>query len=292
MEKLPHTELSEICYQLGEASPKSIKQVFGGDIHESWKIEFKNAKFFLKRNTRALRFLEFEKFCLRNLQKYINYENLIVPKIISYLEVSDVELLLMEWIDMNNSDQQKLGKGLGEMHIESNKFNPTNFGYPIHGYIGTTNQIKGWEKNWVKCFINLRIEPQLAILKKDFLEIDIQNQIKSKIESILLDHEPMKSLIHGDLWSGNIGVNQMNKGVIFDPASWWADCEVDIAMTKLFGNFRSEFYESYHKIVPLKKGHEKRTIIYNFYHILNHANMFGGTYYHQVKNYIKNILSM
>ena len=292
MQKIPHIELNEICNQLGEGSPKSIKQVLGGNIHKSWQIEFKNAKFFLKRNARKEKFLEFEKSCLKNLQKYINYENLIVPKIISYLEVNNVELLLMEWIDMKNSDQQKLGKGLGEMHIESNKFNPTSFGYPIHGYIGTTNQIKGWEKNWITCFINLRIEPQLAILKKDFLENDIKNKIKSKIKWVLLDHEPIKSLVHGDLWSGNIGVNQLNKGVMFDPASWWADSEVDIAMTKLFGNFRSEFYENYHKVIPTKKGFEKRIIIYNFYHILNHANMFGGSYYLQVERYIKNILSM
>ncbi len=292
MQKIPHIELNEICFQLGEGLPKSIKKVLGGDSHESWQIEFKNAKFFLKRNAREGRFLEFEKSCLNNLQKYLNYENLIVPKIISYLEVNNVELLLLEWIDMKNSDQEKLGRGLGEMHIESNKSNQPSFGYPIHGFIGTTNQIKGWEKDWIKCFINLRIDPQLEILEKDFLEIDIKNKIKSKIESILLDHEPMKSLVHGDLWSGNIGVTLMNKGVIFDPASWWADCEVDIAMTRLFGNFQNEFYENYHKIIPIKKGFEKRTIIYNFYHILNHANMFGGSYCHQVQSYIRNILNM
>ena len=193
---------------------------------------------------------------------------------------------------MNNSEQQKLGKGLGEMHIESNKFNPTSFGYNVDGYIGTSKQIKGWEKNWIKSFINLRIEPQLAILDKDFLGIDIKNKIKSKIKSELYGHEPLNVLVHGDLWSGNIGVNQMNQGVIFDPASWWADSEVDIAMTRLFGNFNSEFYDNYHKIVPVKKGFKKRTIIYNFYHILNHANMFGGSYHHQVQSYIKNILSM
>ena len=292
MQKLTYIEVSEICNQLGERSPKSIKQVFGGDIHKSWQIEFNNSKFFLKRNERKEKFLKFEESCLKNLQKYINYENLVVPKIIAYLEVNDVELLLMEWIDMNNSDQQKLGKGLGEMHIESNKVNPKSFGYPIHGYIGTTNQIKGWENNWIKCFINLRIEPQLAILEKDFLEINIKNKIKSKIESKLYDHNPLNSLVHGDLWSGNIGVNPINKGVIFDPACWWADCEVDIAMTRLFGNFHSEFYENYHKIIPIKKGFEQRTIIYNFYHILNHANMFGGSYCNQVQSYIKKILSM
>ncbi len=292
MEKLSHIEVNEICNQIGEGSPKSIKQVFGGDIHNSWQIEFKNAKFFVKRNEKKVKFLKFEQSCLKHLSKYINYENLVVPKIISHLEVNNVELLLMEWINMNNTDQEKLGKGLGEMHIESNKFKPKSFGYPIHGYIGTTNQIEGWEKNWIKCFVNLRIEPQLAILKKDFLEIDIKKKLKTKIETELYDHEPLNSLVHGDLWSGNIGVNQINKGVIFDPACWWADCEVDIAMTKLFGKFRNEFYENYHKIIPIKKGFEKRTIIYNLYHILNHANMFGGSYFSQVEMYINKILNM
>ena len=59
MQKIPHIELNEICYQLGEGSPKSIKQVFGGDIHTSWQVEFQNAKFFLKRNERKLKFLKF-----------------------------------------------------------------------------------------------------------------------------------------------------------------------------------------------------------------------------------------
>ena len=292
MQKIPHSELSEICNKLGEGAPKSIKQIYGGDIHKSWQIEFHNAKFFLKRNERKVKLLKFEEYCLKNLQRYINYENLVIPKIIFYLEINDVELLLMEWINMKNTDQKKLGKGLGEMHVESNKLNPKRFGYPIHGYIGTTNQIKGWEKNWIECFINLRIEPQLTILEKDFLKVDVKNQLKSKIKSELNEHEPFNSLVHGDLWSGNTGINQMNKGVIFDPACWWADCEVDIAMTRLFGNFRSEFYENYHKIIPIKKGFEKRIIIYNFYHILNHANMFGGSYYDQVQSCIKKILNM
>ena len=292
MQKIPYKEVNEICNKLGEGAPKNIKQIFGGDIHNSWQIEFQNTKFFLKRNERKLKLLKFEEYCLKNLQKYINHENLIVPEIISYLEINDVELLLMEWINMNNNDQQKLGIGLGEMHLESNKFNPQHFGFPIHGYIGTTNQIKGWEKSWVKCFINLRIEPQLANLEKNFLDMDIKNKLKSKIALELNKHEPFISLVHGDLWSGNIGVNQIDKGVIFDPACWWADCEVDIAMTRLFGSFKNEFYENYHKIIPTKKGFEKREIIYNFYHILNHANMFGGGYLNQVKDYVKEIINM
>jgi fructosamine-3-kinase len=116
--------------------------------------------------------------------------------------------------------------------------------------------------------------------------------VKEKIRSELLNHKPMNTLIHGDLWSGNVGIDKSGRGVIFDPASWWADNEVDIAMTKLFGGFGREFYEEYHKIFPIRKGFEKRIIIYNFYHILNHANMFGGSYFNQVKEYVKSILKM
>ena len=63
-------------------------------------------------------------------------------------------------------------------------------------------------------------------------------------------------------------------------------------MTRLFGGFNREFYEGYHQVIPLKQGFEKRVIIYNFYHILNHANMFGGSYIDQVQNYIKRIMTL
>ena len=72
MQKLSHTEVSEICDELGEAYPKSIEQVQGGDIHSAWQIEFSNKKFFLKRNIRNKKFLEFEKYCLQNLKEFIN----------------------------------------------------------------------------------------------------------------------------------------------------------------------------------------------------------------------------
>ena len=134
--------------------------------------------------------------------------------------------------------------------------------------------------------------PQLSILKSNIVDQETINKIKEKIKSELLNHQPTNVLVHGDLWSGNAGMDKSGKGVIFDPASWWADNEVDIAMTRLFGGFEKEFYEEYHRIFPIKKNFENRIIIYNFYHILNHANMFGGSYLNQVKGYVKAILSM
>ena len=292
MQKLSPIEINEICEELGETYPKSIEQVHGGDIHNAWRIEFSNKKLFLKRNIRNKKFLEFEKYCLQNLRKYINQENLVIPEVIAYKNIKNIEILLIEWIDMHNFDQKKLGKGLGELHLKSAESNPKMFGFPVEGFIGTTDQKKGLEDNWIDCFLNLRIIPQLLSLKSRILDKEIINKVKEKIKSELLNHKPVKSLVHGDLWSGNAGMDKSGKGVIFDPASWWADNEVDIAMTKLFGGFRKEFYEEYHKVFPIKNGFEKRIIIYNFYHILNHANMFGGGYSKQVKDYVKAILNM
>lgn len=292
MQKLSPIEINEICEELGETYPKSIEQVHGGDIHNAWRIEFSNKKLFLKRNIRNKKFLEFEKYCLQNLRKYINQENLVIPEVIAYKNIKNIEILLIEWIDMHNFDQKKLGKGLGELHLKSAESNPKMFGFPVEGFIGTTDQKKGLEDNWIDCFLNLRIIPQLLSLKSIILDKEIINKVKEKIQSELLNHKPIKALVHGDLWSGNAGMDKNGKGVIFDPASWWADNEVDIAMTKLFGGFRKEFYEEYHRIFPIKNGFEKRIIIYNFYHILNHANMFGGGYLNQVEDYVKAILNM
>ena len=292
MQKLSPIEINEICEELGETYPKSIEQVHGGDIHSAWRIEFSNKKLFLKRNIRNKKFLEFEKYCLQNLKKYINQENLVIPEVIAYKNIKNIEILLIEWIDMHNFDQKKLGKGLGELHLKSAESNPKMFGFPVEGFIGTTDQKKGLEDNWIDCFLNLRIIPQLLSLKSRILDKEIINKVKEKIKSELLNHKPINALVHGDLWSGNAGMDKNGKGVIFDPASWWADNEVDIAMTKLFGGFRKEFYEEYHRIFPIKNGFEKRIIIYNFYHILNHANMFGGGYLKQVKDYVKAILNM
>jgi len=292
MQKLSPIEINEICEELGETYPKNIEKVHGGDIHNAWRIEFSNKKLFLKRNIRNKKFLEFEKYCLQNLRKYINEENLVIPEVIAYINIKNIEILLIEWIDMHNFDQKKLGKGLGELHLKSAESNPKMFGFPVEGFIGTTDQKKGLEDNWIDCFLNLRIIPQLLSLKSRILDKEIINKVKEKIKSELLNHKPINALVHGDLWSGNVGMDKNGKGVIFDPASWWADNEVDIAMTKLFGGFRKEFYEEYHRIFPIKNGFEKRIIIYNFYHILNHANMFGGGYLNQVEDYVKAILNM
>ena len=292
MSKLTNNELSEICNHLGKSNIINIKQIFGGCINQSWRIEFTDSKFFLKKNERNQKLLKFEQYCLNDLRKYINSQNIIIPKVINYFEYENNEFLLLDWINLNNFNQKKLGAGIAEIHLNSNKKKPNKFGYQVPGFIGTSRQLDGWESNWVDCFTRLRIEPQLSLLKNGSFSIDLINRIISKIKDHLSDHDPMNCLIHGDLWSGNVSTDKHEKGILFDPSCWWADSEIDIAMTRLFGGFTNDFYNEYNKNIKEKKGSNKRTTIYNFYHILNHANMFGGNYINQVNNYINLILNM
>ena len=292
MGNLSNIELSEICIRLGKSNIINTQQIWGGSINNSWKINFDDSIYFLKKNERSQKLLEFENYCLKDLEQYIDFEDLSVPRVFDYFVFDTNEYLLLEWIEMNNDNQKKLGKGLAKMHLNSNKKNPSKFGYSKEGFIGTNKQIKGWEDNWVDCFLELRIEPQISLFKNNFLDRGLINQIKSKVKFQLSNHEPMNSLIHGDLWSGNAGSGSQGEGIIFDPSCWWADSEVDLAMTRLFGGFTKDFYKEYNRIIQPKKGLEIRIDIYNFYHILNHANMFGGSYISQVDKYIKRILDI
>jgi fructosamine-3-kinase len=100
--------------------------------------------------------------------------------------------------------------------------------------------------------------------------------------SLLDNHRPQPSLLHGDLWSGNAGFSN-GAPVIFDPSVYYGDREADLAMTELFGGFPDEFYSAYRKEFPVEGGYERRKHLYNLYHLLNHLNIFGGGYLAQVK---------
>ena len=99
----------------------------------------------------------------------------------------------------------------------------------------------------------------------------------------LRDHEPSPSLVHGDLWQGNAGTLPDGTPVVFDPAVYVGDADVDLAMTELFGGFGTEFMRAYESVRPIAPGYPMRRDLYNLYHLLNHLNLFGAGYLGQVK---------
>jgi fructosamine-3-kinase len=139
--------------------------------------------------------------------------------------------------------------------------------------------------------VNQRIGFQLRLANRRGGHFPRQEQLLRAIPDLLANHHPQPALVHGDLWSGNAAISAAGEPVIFDPATYYGDREVDVAMTELFGGFPPEFYRGYNQAFPLDGGYKRRKTLYNLYHILNHYNLFGGSYEYQANQMIEQLLN-
>jgi len=260
-----------------------VDSIAGGCIHNAWRLKLNDGRQFFAKTADDHDFpkFEFEANGLISLKRFSD-ENLInIPEPLLLEKINNYSILLLPWLDFKSGSQRILGKALALLHKSSTKQSPGKFGWALNGFIGSNSQVSGWRNNWGDCFIQLRLIPQLKIAKKWGLNLSDWNKLLSYLTLFLNEHVTQPSLVHGDLWSGNSAIQEDGKAVMFDPAVWWGDREVDLAMTKLFGGFSNDFYEGYESIWPIKESAINRVQIYNLYHLLNHANMFGGSYKNQ-----------
>jgi fructosamine-3-kinase len=171
---------------------------------------------------------------------------------------------------------------------------PQKFGWSRDNTIGSTLQDNTLSDNWITFWNTQRLGYQLTLAKKRGVSqslLDKAERIQADLETFFRGYEPVASLLHGDLWSGNFSFTQSGEPVIFDPAVYYGDREADIAMTELFGGFSRDFYEEYNRNWPLDGNYHLRKDLYNLYHILNHFNMFGGSYGSQAEQICGRLLS-
>jgi protein-ribulosamine 3-kinase len=162
-------------------------------------------------------------------------------------------------------DWPALGRMLARLHRATGE----RFGWASDNWIGLSPQANGWSDDWAAFFLEKRLQPQAA--RAGLLD-DLPD-----LAGILAGHRPAPSLLHGDLWSGNVGFTPQGP-VMFDPAVYYGDREADLAMTELFGGFPPAFHDAYSDCFPLSPGYEKRRMLYNLYHLLNHLNLFGAAW--------------
>jgi fructosamine-3-kinase len=201
--------------------------------------------------------------------------------------------LVMEYLDLtttaNPQSWSQLGRDLATLH-QHQICSSIKFGWHLHNTIGSTPQINTWETDWATFFAQHRIEFQLQLARHKDGNFPRAAELIAAIPQILAHHHPQPSLVHGDLWSGNASFTTAGIPVIFDPASYWGDREVDLALTELFGGFPAAFYQGYGQVYPLDPGYSERKKLYNLYHILNHYNLFGGGYQAQANSMIAALL--
>jgi fructosamine-3-kinase len=188
----------------------------------------------------------------------------------------------------NTGDQQALGKALAQMH----RISASQYGWYQNNIIGSTPQSNQQHTCWLDFWRQERLIPQFNMLYDKGYQAQLQplsERLLHQLDAILGDHNPPASLLHGDLWSGNVAFNQQGQPIIYDPALYYGDRETDLAMTELFGGFSAEFYQAYQATWPVEEAYAQRKTLYNLYHILNHANLFGSSYLGQAINMIQRL---
>jgi len=267
----------------------SMRSAGGGELGGCWRAELSDGSaWFLKVADPAL--LEAEQQGLRSLRRWAAFDLIEVVEVAAYLPLGHQGVLVLPWWDLGHGDQFNLGKGLARLHRLSSLNGPERFGWDDDGFIGLGPQKAGWRDAWGEAFVRLRLEPQLRLAAAWSLQENDWSSLLEPLAQWLDVHTPEPCLVHGDLWAGNASVLADGRGLLIDPACWWADREVDLAMTQLFGGFSRRFYEGYNEEWPLPKGADQRVDALNLYHLLNHANLFGGSYRQRCLQVIRQLL--
>lgn len=254
-----------------------ITSISGGDINEVYSIRTSDNILVLKKNNSSdfPQMFEKEKKGLEEISK----SGAVSPRVIQYFEESGYQYLLLEFIKEENKKQgywKNFAEDLTKIHRVTN----TSFGLEYDNYIGSLIQKNSPKTTWSTFFIENRISPLLKrafdrnLLRKNHL--DLFENLFLRLNEILPNESPC--LIHGDLWSGNLMNKDGISPVFIDPAIYFGNREMDIAMTKMFGGFNETYLCFYQDIFPMEPGWEKRIKIHNLYPSLVHLNLFGVSY--------------
>ena len=285
--------LAQILGQSPELS--SWLPVSGGDINQAWLTQTSSGEsFFVKTNHHdKLPMFEAEASGLTELKRRITEDNpLRVPQSLCTGANEQYTWLVMEYIPFGHSSGQserELGRGLAMLHQQT----APQFGLNHDNFIGSTPQPNHQHNSWLDFLTHERFVPQFEFAKQHGFFPLIAKEAEGLLDTLpaLIDsHQPEPSLIHGDLWGGNKAVDESGTPLIFDPACYYGDRECDLAMTELFGGFSSSFYDGYNETFPIAEGYQERKKLYNLYHILNHANLFGSHYIQQSKSIMQQLI--
>ena len=264
------------------------RSVSGGCINQGYQLIGNDNTYFVKLNQASA--VEMFRAEALGLTQMYDTKTIAIPKPICWGVAGNSSYIVLEWLDLgrgNNSSWLEMGRQLAQMHQQGTV---DKFGWEMNNTIGSTPQINTWMDNWADFFAEQRIGYQLRLAKRKSGNFPDTERVVEAVRTKLADRKPEASIVHGDLWSGNANITADGQPTIFDPATYYGDREVDIAMTELFGGFPSAFYQGYNQQWQLDSGYQQRKTIYNLYHILNHFNIFGGGYASQAQRMIQQII--
>ena len=259
------------------------RPVGGGCIHDAWRLDGRDGPVFLKTHrAEGAWLLEAEADGLAALDAC---GQLRVPAVLGAGVAGGTAWLALEWLELRAptpASEAALGAALARQHLVPGPW----FGWPRDNAIGATLQRNTPGNDWARFFAAERIGFQLELGARAGWPRRLLadgERLCARIPEMLADRRPAPALLHGDLWSGNRATDADGRPVVFDPAVHYGDPECDLAMTRLFGGFAAGFYAAYDAVLPPAPGRTRREPLYRLYHVLNHANLFGGGYVHEAQ---------
>ncbi len=199
------------------------------------------------------------------------------------VRAADRNGLIISWLENDNStlsveDEFKTGKLLAKLHRQPAPY----FGYDRKTPIARLSQPNTETEKWIEFFKTRRLlHFAQKAAEEGKLPVELFNRLilfASQLDKWISEPE-QPCLIHGDLWGGNVIVNEGKLQGFIDPAIYYAHPEIELAFTQMFHTFGPEFFKGYQTISPLKPGFfEKRLPIYNLYPALVHVRLFGSSY--------------
>ncbi|MBF0279011.1 MAG: fructosamine kinase family protein [SAR324 cluster bacterium] len=265
----------------------------GGDsAAQTRKVILESGKIYFLKYSRQNATFSQEANGLEELRKA---EIMRVPEIF----LCEDNFLLLEFIE-SHSERPSSGffSDFGRQFALLHRKKGETFGFYEDNFIGDSKQLNicslPESKNWASFYFNKRLLFQYRLAEKNGFDTPelrrLMKGMEERIETILEGSEELPSLLHGDLWSGNFLMDRSGDPCLIDPAVYYGHREADLAMTKLFGGFDKNFYHSYQESFPLPPGYLHRENIYKLYHVLNHLNLFGRSYYSQTISLMQSYL--
>jgi len=270
---------------------ESHSPIGGGCINECFWLRGGGREYFVKVNAAA----NADMFSAEaaGLEEIAGSRTVRVPQPVCHGANATASWLVLEHLELRpgtDGSMRELGRRLASMH----RITAREHGWKRDNTIGATTQVNTRSSDWIEFWRELRLAFQLRLAASKGhagrLVAD-GNRLLEKLPAFFPGYEPVPSLLHGDLWSGNAAASAGGEPVIFDPAVYYGDREADLAMTELFGGFPPAFYEAYRAEYPLDAGYATRKQLYNLYHVLNHLNLFGGGYRAQAERMISQLLA-
>jgi fructosamine-3-kinase len=269
---------------------KEMRPLQGGDINDVYLLKTNKGSFVVKINSSS-RFPEMFSREAEGLELLRNTKTFRLPKVIMVEQLDDMAALVLEFIPQavaSTAIWEKFGQQLAQLHQHSQEY----FGLESDNYIGALAQDNQPSSSWPAFYITQRLYPQIELAlaqnRMDKPTGKAFHKLFAVLPELLPEEKP--ALIHGDLWNGNYLIDDADNIVLIDPAVSYANREMDLAMTDLFGGFPPRFYEAYQDAFPTPKGLEERIKIYQLYYLLVHLNLFGSSYLSAIQRIISKYL--